>query len=828
MENYKNFTLGGLYQAGRRMAPPWGSFRRLTNIFKDPTGTFLPYGRGAAVSNAPTIPAGSGATGFTHKGPLSSQYFRKGILQLHCMELAGTYRGLFSYLGPDDTLVQIMQPFKVAGNKNCVELEKHMLYQPSGNYSTCTVARKAYMNAMVNTSEFIATKPVNGFTPEETYLMAFDGIRLRGAGLPLPWTHIDPSGVAGAHYSRVTYVTIGIDGELIFSQYVQQRLSSATRTVYTGGYDSYIGTPRDDCVSNTAGSFPKYRRPEDHLFEELKTPSGFGVSGSNRRYFDKRFLRSFGAATVTNGELSVVCGANYSLGLDVGDWIMVDIEGTLASYGFSTIPATIYMLQIKTLGATTTFEKNIKYLDQNSVTWIDINFEDTWAEWGNIDIAIQDQWIATMSGITFSNLFMIVAYSTTEDSGYVVHDIIPVSWDDDYNVGVRILSSPKVFAVPWAGVVSSLMSDWYDSTVVQTTFPPLKGITNYKDLLVGFDSNALYFPNIALGGSTEMVGGLSNIVPYGSEYGDIVSVCGSEDFLLISRERKNYILTGDIAGSSFNLDECDSAVPGAYNARTVSNSWAGQILFMNAAGIFSVNSSGAIKDISEEIKGLFFSANRDGNLFDKTVFKTLATTRSTGFDGSIFKFFLEDLRGFVVLLTAKASALFSITGSNMLVYNTKENKWYEFEGVASSSAEALNGKVVTLNTDRYTEDGVMRGDEKQLMVTQTMTIDVPSLEKQMCQLKLFGELTPRTSDAVREILVGQISDWQNFDTADRTGWNTNALYTPESYNIYSHKKRLDSSKPQATSIILESTATGSFALEGMEIEGAVIQSGMKK
>lgn len=823
MENFKNFALGGLYQSGQRMAPPWGAFRRFTNTFKDQTKTLKPYGRGEEVANGPVLSPFHGVD-LTHLGPVSSQYYKKGIFQFHAMNVtaSGNKRGLFSYISPDGTMPRIMQPFTIAADYNLVDINKHATYMPSGNYSSCTVNRKAFVNSMVNTSEFVASKPVNGFTPEESWLMTFDGLRTRGAGLPLPWTSVDSGGAAGAHYARIVYATIGMDGEVIFSPYLQQRLSSATRDVYTSGYSAYPGTRRADVVGPF--TFPTYRRPEDHLFEEVKTATNFGPAGSNQRYFDKRYIKSTGVATIpASGEMNIV-SADRSGAVENGDWIMVE----LGSY-FGTIPSTLYMFQVKSTNfGSVDFEKNFKYLDQNSVTWIDANFQDVVAEWNTIDVDIKLQFLGVISGAIFTNIFSIISYSTTASSGYVVHDILPVAWDSVTTFAGRVLSAARAFPVPWCGVVSSLFADWYDANAVKTTFPPMKGITNYKELLVGFDANAIYFSDITLGGSSEMVSGLSNIVPFGSEFGDIVAVCGSEDFLLISRERKNYILIGDIAGSSFSLDECDLPVAGAYNSKCVSNAWSGQIIFMNQSGIYSVTSNGSITDISEDIAGLFFDTNRDQCLFDKSVFKTLAQTRSTGFDGSLFKFFLEDSRGFIMLLTAKMAANFDVTGSNMLVFNSRERKWYEFEGHGCASAESQYGKITVLGLNRATEDGVMRGTEKQLLITQGMTIDVPSLEKQVCQLKLYGEITPKTSDAKRALTVGQINDWQNFDTADRSKWTTNVVYSPETHETYFHKQRLNTSKSLVTSIVLESLETGSFTIEGMEIEGAVIQQGMKK
>lgn len=835
MELFKNFQIGGLFQAGRRMAPPWGAFRRFTNAYKDPKNTLKAYGRGLEVSNAPSILATNGANGFTHLGPLSSQYFRRGILQFHAMKSGGgTQRGVFSYLSADNVLSPIMQPYKVAVDKNCVVTTKHMTYMPSSNFVTCSVARKAYMNAMINTSEFINTKPVNGFTPEEHYLMAFDGLRMRGAGLPTPWTHLNQGLGNGAHYARVVYVTIGQDGEAIYSPYMEQRLEDSTPDRYISGYSVYPGTKRADVVGGSA-IFPNKRAPNDHLYEETYDGYGnFGAAGSNARYFDKRYIE-WSSTTVfsidVNGVVTATNIQSKSPGLDVGDWIM-SYYPVKENHNISRLfNGTTMMLKIASIvGSTVTFEVGFKYLDEDSVTWIDASMKTLSDEYIAKSAASWTFFLSFWRLIHFSNIYMVTSYSTTQGSGYRVSIIEPLIWEADgvttvYN---QDLTGYVDFTVPWLGVISSFMADWYDANAVKATFPPLKGITNYKELLVGFDANAIYFNDITLGGSTEMVSGLSNLIPYGSEYGDLVAICGSEDFLFVGRERRCFVITGDIAGSSFNVTECDAPVGGPHNAKCVTNAWSGQVIFANSSGIYSVNSSGGIKDISDEIKGLFFGDNVDGNLFDKSVFKTIATTRATGFDGGIFKFFLEDIRGFVNFLTAKASNLYAITGSNLLVLNSRESKWYEFDTAGASSAEAKEGNIVALETNRAVEDGVMRGTEKQLLVSQRMTVDQPSLEKAFLQLKWFGDIIPKTSDAVRGVTIGQINNWEDFDESDHSNWNTEVVYSPAAHEIYNHKKRFDSSKPQTTSIILESLETGSFEVEGMEIEGVVAQQGMKK
>jgi hypothetical protein len=188
------------------------------------------------------------------------------------------------------------------------------------------------------------------------------------------------------------------------------------------------------------------------------------------------------------------------------------------------------------------------------------------------------------------------------------------------------------------------------------------GITQYKGLVVGHDDNAIYFSDVGLGGSSEMISGSSNIVPFGAEFGKITAVCGCEDFLLISRERRNFVLRGDIA-ASFSLSECDLPVAGAYNSRACTNAWSGQIMFVNRTGIFSVNSTGNITELSAPIRDLFISNNIDNNLFNKSVFKTPAQLKISSTvgsitkppqDGSIFQFALDPERGFVFLLDRKS------------------------------------------------------------------------------------------------------------------------------------------------------------------------------
>jgi len=732
---------------------------------------------------------------------------------------------------PEGTKLAVMPPFRLQGVDNCLEMNANAGFLDSGNYSSCVTNRKSFFASGVDSAKYDSTKNIRDSIPTENWLLSFDGLRPRGAGLPTPWTFADNSGTPGSFYVRGVYATIGLDGEPIFSNYAQLRLASATKDLYLSGYSTFSTVPRlDFTIAGATGEFPSFRSPDDSLYEASLSSDGLGASASSLKYFDTRFILTSGSPTVSSGIITIT-RTTISTNMAVGEWLMIDLKTVVG-----TIPARLYMFQIKTLGAssgtTCTFEKEFKYFDQFTSSWVDADFNTVYTAWGTIDVDIQIQFLALVAATYFSNLFLIVNYSTSASSGYRLHEIYPMAWNSTKSIPTTDFSTtPGGSSMPFMGVVSSLMADWYDVTVVKTTFPPLKGITNYKELLVGFDSNAIYFSDISMGGSTEMTSGVANLIPNGTEYGDIVAICGAEDFLLISRERRNYVVTGDIATSNFSITECDLPVLGAYNARAVANAWAGQVLLMNSTGIYSVTSSGAIKDISTSIKGLFKNSNNDSNLFDKTVFKTPTEKRAAGLDGAFFKIFMDDHRGFIFFLTAKATTTNTLTvsGSNMLVLDTRDGSWYEFSAGDGtfSSAEAMNGKVILLGTNYSIEDGVMRGSEQQLLATQWLTVGEPSMEKQICQLKVFGEFVAQTSGGLKGFQLGQQNDWKPY-TESRTLWNTDAQYLADTEDIYSHKKRLNSSKPLVTSLIVESLATGSYLIEGMQVEGIQIQEGVKR
>lgn len=823
MQLLKLFKFKGIFANGSKMNQPNGYFRRFINSFKDKTGRIKAFGIGAGVSNDiynATIPTGS------WKFPIAVVRFANGFYQT-ILGVDDFETGLgavkFTREGINEAIT--MPPYRSNNTyPNTLDLQNHSVIQPSDSGNTAVVNRKAYTNFGVNLEKYVDSNSIVGKKFVEAFTLSFDGVRTRGLGLPTPWLVADPTGVLGAHYIRTVYATIGLDGEAIFSPFEEQQLSSAARDIYLGGYSTFPSAP----LANS-----ETRVPYDSLFER-EIAEGFGPTGDfNFKYFDSRFLYYFGVGrgfsvaagviTLTNPARSTSPDGTIDL-VQVDDWLMIDIGAPVGD-----IPATTYMFQVATIGTDATFKTKFRYLDRNTLTWVDDNFATVWARWGAISAGIQAQFLALAEQFrAFTNIFQIISYSTTPTAGYRVAYILPVCWDSALTATAATLlglSVPKTFSFPFLGVVTSFLSDWYDTTTAKALFPPMISITAYKELLVGCDRNAIYFSDTTLGGSTEMLNGNSNFVPLGSEYGELTAVCGSEEFLYVSRERRNYVIRGDLAIGNIQIFEADSSIEGSYNGNCVMNGLSGKVIFMNRTGIYSIDSTGTIVEISADIRDLFLQASEDGNLFDRSVFRTTAQLLDAFFDGSKFKIALDEERNFLLFSFARTSSFSLIDQSftylipsNALIYDMNDGSWYEWDITGSTLVESIKSKTYCLGAQIKLEDGVMRGAEIQNIATSWMTADSPSLEKQITQVKWYGKVLPAV-DTTRTLNVQQQNDWS-------TPLVTDVTYS--TVDKYPHKQRLDASKAQSTSIIFKSTPTTTFEIEGIEVEGTVIQEGVKK
>jgi hypothetical protein len=826
MRLFKIFKFKGLYQNGAKMDNVPGYFRRFTNSWKDKTGRIRPFSTSSIGSSTPTnLPV---AVDWHY--PVATTVFKNRLFQVWLSRIVDSGSPVIAmrYADEGNTPTDIMQAYSdfVTSADRLPQVGLYGTRFNSENFGTAVVGNKVFLNMCVDQNKYLTTQETN---PDfkEARLLTFDGLRVRAAGLPTPWTGI--AGGSGSHYVRTVYATIGMDGEAVFSPYLQQRAAAATPTINLGQYTtltSFSATRRTDAITGSSDIVPSARSLNDSLF-------------NSDRYYDTRFVEiGIGGIAESGGYPSMTRGASSS-GLQAGDWLMLHVPLTTL---FTGLNGNLLMFKIRTVGAsggTMDFDTAFKFLNVDNVTWQEANFATFWA---GLDAGAKLQFqTLTESALALSNIFQIMSYSTSPTAGFRVGAVLPCCHFSTKTVTGVDLSIPLSIPFPFMGQVTSFFSDWYDTQEGKTNFPPMLGITSYKEQLVGHDYNAIYFSDFSLGGSSEIANGFTNLAPFGTDHGRITAICGSEDFLLICRERKNYVLRGDIAGN-FSLTECDQAIEGAINSRACANAWGGKVVFMNRNGIYSVDATGTIQEISEPIRDLFIGTNIDSNLFDKSIFKTATQMKTAqvignisipAHDGATFKISLDPVRGFIFFLTASrnrqdntstfTSSNSLITSPNLLVFDTNDGSWYEWDMVLDMSAEALNGRLYSFFETVKQE--ILSGNflRKQLLATQYFSLEEPSLEKQVTQLKLYGEFLAGTN-GIRGVRVMQQNDWAKFSAAKVT----DTLYTTTNSDLYHHKKRLNSSKAMSTSIILESTDNGAILLEGMEIEGTELQQGVKK
>lgn len=794
METTKIFDFKGLYQNGNKKNPPLGFFRRLTNAYKDRTGRIRPYGRGVQAANV----AGT--------DPLLAVLYKGDIFQLL---RDGTQKYGASAL---------TQAFNT-GNMGKMDLLESTTYFPADNFTSAVVNNKLFFCEYVNKAEYnnsglgLATYTYAVFNP-----MRFDGINVQRAGLPTPWFYSTPTNAGNARL-RAVYLTIGLDGEPVFSNYLEWGVTVGAGPIYgvanlnLGGYNGAM-VANTDPVGVSGTFFPPTRETKDSLFDFVVP----GTLGTVPNFYNKKFLKP-SAGAYTAGIGPKLTSSYNSPGLKVGDWLLCLDTTTFVS---STKKYDAYYLQIVAVGPGTDyqFSSKIKAFNAYTVSWEDMDLESGMPD----GVANSAAFITILTSQGISNIWSIISKSANAAGtlDYKACRIEPIFWDSN-TVVATAATADLSFLRPFLGVITSVFSDWYDITRVKTTFPPVIGITAFNNLLVGFDRNAIYFTDITLGGSTEMVSGFSNILPYGSEYGDIVAVCGCEDFLFLSRERRNYVIRGELTTGNISISECDLPVLGAANARSVSNAFAGKVLFMNKSGVWSVNSSGQITELSAPIRDLFLGESVDGNPFDAAVFKTKAQRLTDAFDGGVFQFVLEPSRGLIFILTGlRDSVSKNIDDSTLLVHDANDGSWYEWDSSFAAAIEVKEGALWCFAEDNlYTEDGVLRAGEQQLIIPQWLTQGAPSLEKQFLQVKFFGSF-PTTA-----VKVSQQNNWQAIDGVSVDDYQTYEDYTATSTDKYDHKKRLDTSKAHASSIGLDCSTGGGIHLEGIEIEWDPCQQGIK-
>lgn len=367
------------------------------------------------------------------------------------------------------------------------------------------------------------------------------------------------------------------------------------------------------------------------------------------------------------------------------------------------------------------------------------------------------------------------------------------------------------------------------------------GMTVFQDQLLMINEDYIFISDSSSGGSFETFTAINFIKVGDMQYGRMTSICATEDFLIVSRERKNYYITGNIATGNYTVQEITDCEIGAWGNDSTVN--VRETVFMlTAQGIYQITKGGRATVISEKCPKNFAT-------YDNISVNEDVVFRITGFNSSLdytdstqrITSAYDEYRDLLVFMMR------GVSNSPCLVVHTKSGETYEWDGFISDANNREIDCIAFIQGKYYIGQKYLAGASPAVYMKEDNTASLsyvtsnpvklystwisngePSLEKILLQLKLFGRF--QSNGSTNSINVCHYKDW------DISTKITNSTYFPNDTSLslnnqiqYSHKKRLNSDKVLAASVGFEVNNAGVlFELDSMEIEMNSIQEGMKK
>jgi hypothetical protein len=807
----KVFNMSGLYKGPLRQAEPEGGFRRAMNVWQDRTGKWRPKGEQAALATLVSPYADSQIirTGFTRrfKGGIFSCFLANFDFTASPYDLNNT-ANVFQYTLKDGSDATPYHNYSAAS------------MEPS--YAEWQFGRNTYPSTVVGNKLFFKVSDV-------LPLMKFDGVQILPAGLPVPKVGCAQYNTTPTRWVKLLQCRIGFDGTLVASGVLKFPVNNnnITLTLHTG---DLIGS---------ASVTPPYR--DSHLdtgnlddidFVERNTAINWSYDSGN--------------------DTMTMAYTSKSAGIAAGSWVMFSNIELATSEKFHIIA----MKVVSVVGGNIVFDANAKGYSKSNLSWSDVpvsTFTTSFAA------------AATTTKWGGSIVFMVYSSATENGTFLLSHTFTGRGLDGSsgaFSVTCNAINTPATASnFFFGGQTTSDIQGWYDIGTVKQQFPAFHGIgtynpkilgmTKYQGLLLTYDKNAIYFSDTSAGGSDEMISGFSNFVPLGSENGDIVCVEGCEDFILIGRERKNYVLVGDLATGNFTINECDADSPGPWSS-TSAIAVRGGVAFVTRQGAFFCTSSGSISEVSEGISRLFGAAREFDEDPDHVSFQPYLMTdvsepdpddESTWWDGNIVRMKYDKDRNLLAILFAKKWAVGAADPDDkyaILAMNLKSGAMFEWKTDSGGANDVMVtdfeflehydpdtgkflGSLVQAGTELTQEDISETQVSPRFLLTSWLTGGEPSLEKQVKQVKFYGQMT--------SCKVYHQENWEGFTSLDAIAApRTNVTYPTtnnQNTNDFEHKQRLNTSRCQAVSVGFE-PLDDNFSLEGYEIEWDLIQETVKK
>jgi hypothetical protein len=489
----------------------------------------------------------------------------------------------------------------------------------------------------------------------------------------------------------------------------------------------------------------------------------------------------------------------------------------------------IIAVKIKSLSPFTLDALNVKGIQVSSFEWETFNFSGT--DFTNI---------TTNCVGGFKKMYSVWA-SPTKTGNYVLRGIGPEEYLNTTRTFTVNLSSTTV---PLYSTAESLpitvglnLGDWYavNSKKLQIQFNnyftnSFYGMTSYQDQLLWWTEDLIYFSDPTLGGTVENTSASAFIRVGDSEYGKIISCCGTQDYLIVSRERKNYFINGNLATGNYRVQDIPDIEIGAWCNNGTINA-IGSVILINSTGVWKIEGGGKVTFLSKQIPKNF-SIYDPFNSTEDVVFKLNGFSSiplgPIPYTDTGLEIVFDEFREYLIFCQRSSNTI------PILVFHTKTGEFYEwngFEELGIRGMTCFKGVIYYGTIDEVNFLAKIK-NEMPLSTTQDyantypiqlystwLTANEPSLEKQLLQLKMFGSINNNGQDSIN---VVHFKDWNLFKV-------TNSTYLPDYVGQYSHLKRLNSDKVLSSSVgfeIIENDVT--FSLESMEIEFNPIQQGVKR
>lgn len=776
----KRLKLGGLQVGGPRTSQNVARFRVANNVYQTRDEYMIPRFHGAEY----TPPADLAAV----EKVMSLARYRDKLFTM-----AATNSGTYRFFDSNGDLI----PARSIGTNSNIDLEQF----PSG---------PQFVEKLGNL--YIGT-PYN-------YLFKYDGTQLYSAGVPLPFFSCAERADAGATYVRVIQHHLDFQGNNVYSGYVQFRATPNG----SGNIVLRVDKNTTDIVGQGLFGVEPTSRPTWERFDGL---------------YDEWYFRA-SASSVNAGlnQVTVTTGGNHDVA--VGVYLIVSPQ---------LQPPAVTNLAFDTLG----IALRVKSFDATTVTLdlLDAKYLDTNREWQVANIPPTALLLNSLpEGV---NYWLSVWTSTSATAAYVYRGVCPALYNSTtsqtFTIDVTPNNSPELGSENLFFVVAPILGDFYDVTSSKGVLPrltqqasPNSCFSTYGDLMLMSYLNEIYFSDTSLGGSFEMINGFSFIVVGEGDDGNVQTVCGTADFLFVSRQFKNYYVVGTLPTANYRVSEISETSLGAYS-NECSIAVNDKVIFLNKQGVWALYTGGRCEEVSFNIRGLFNNFSNT-TAFDEEAFFDLDSfpTYSSYYDLISPIVFDKWIR---TRLDVNRNLLaFVIKGDGqgqILILNLNNGEFYTWSGMLEAypftgtpdlaDLTFIDGDYfVSVNFNDagtrskavYVEDkfipraiDYMTGDQRPRLDTTWFTAGEPSLEKKTKQIKMWGIIDG-------DVEINHTLDWKRSGTPVADG-----VYTSTDDELFSHKKRMDSSNALACSVSMQFSGNR-FEIEGLELEWDPFQLGMKR